>query len=123
MKTKITAFFAFLALIFYALKLAGALPLLSTYQMAIGTILALWSYHLSLKICTDNHCHHVLIMILTAGLLTLDKMFSRPGTPTVYLMIVTAFHAIALLMVIASILLTNVAHAQHSTGESDADDE
>jgi predicted membrane channel-forming protein YqfA (hemolysin III family) len=122
MKTKLTALFAFLALVFYALKLANALSPLSSYQMTIGTLLALWSYHLSLKVCVENHSYHVLIMILTAGLLTLDKTFAREGTQAIYLMAVTAFHAFAFLMVIVSILFSTVAHAQHADGGSDAND-
>ncbi|MBB6117812.1 hypothetical protein F4826_004791 [Rahnella inusitata] len=123
MKIKLTALFAFLALVFYYLKLTNGLPPLSNYQMSIGTLLALWSYHLSLKVIVGNHGYHVLIMILTAGLLTLDKMFARSGTQAVYMMTVTAFHAVAFLMVIASIVFSSVAHAQHTDGGNDADDE
>ena len=75
MKIKMTALFAALALAFYGLKLTEELPSLSTYQMAIGTLLALSSYHLSLKVFVTNQSYHVLIILFTAGLLTLDKAY------------------------------------------------
>ncbi len=125
MKITMTAFFALLTLIFYGLKLTDHLQFLSTYQMAIGTLLALWSYHLSLKVFIDNHNYHVMIMLVTAGLLTLDKMYTQPGMPTLYMMIVTLLHGLALLAVLVSIpfsSLSDVAHAQRSTDGNDDDD-
>lgn len=124
MNEKITALGAFAALIFYVMKLFGYLHF-SDYQMAIGTLLSLWSLNCAMKVFLVNQSYHVFFLFITAGLLTLDSMYSKPGLPSVYLMAVTVWHAVALVLVLFSLPFNdsvNVAHAQQKDG-SGIDDE
>jgi len=114
MHTKITALGSAAALIFYVLKLTGYLHV-SEYQLAIGTLISLWSLNAAMKVFLSNQSYHVMILLIMAGLLTLDKMYSKPGLPSVYLMAVTVWHAVALFLVLISMPLSQpdaVAHAQ-----------
>lgn len=116
MHNKITAFGAFAALVFYVLKLFGYLHI-SDYQLAICTLLSLWSLNCAMKIFLGNQGLHVFVLLIMAGLLTLDKTYSKPGLPSVYLMAVTIWHAVALLLVLISLPLPSskkVAHAQQN---------
>jgi len=121
MHNKITAFGAFAALIFYVMKLFGYLHI-SDYQMAIGTLLSLWSLNCAMKLFLLNQGYHVFVLFIMAGLLTLDKMYSKPGAPSVYLMVVTVWHAVALLFVLFSLppsYTAKIAHAQQNDTSDD----